>query len=179
MGIDSVFQIEYSIWNMKPMHTLRLLALSNLQQQPTQNLTRYDLMTKINHAYSLLDSPYSPGAVYHEIKKLSSEKLIKIDPSGAQILPAGLQAFHTEITQGVLPKALTPLLARCFAIHSVAEARIREIGLKRLSIELINNNHISTDFEHGSDSSYLPIDFWRQFIGESSKKLILGFVAKI
>lgn len=164
---------------MELVQPLPLLALSALESSTTP-ITRYGIMTKINHVSSPLDSPYSPGAIYYAIKSLLLHGLIINNQQEYAISSAGRAALHQIITTAPLPSSWLHCTYRMIVADSCVDQKIRQIGLQRISVELIKNSHLAKDspaFERDSAASDKALNICRSHMSHALQKAILDLVA--
>lgn len=133
---------------MPEFNPLRVILLATLQSKSTESVSRYSVMIEINHIFGTMDSPYSPGAVYHETKKLLSERLIKFDQKDMQITSLGVQWLYTQLSSAALPSSILGKVYYLIAADLVKEAEIQTRALRRIEIEMIKNNHNRPSNEH-------------------------------
>lgn len=158
---------------------MRLLLLAHLQIKTGPKInTRYQLMTIINQVIEVLDAPYSPGAVYHEIKKLQLEKLIDFNHN-FRLTILGEQLLHTELTQTPPPEGLVPLLVRCHVISILTNTNVKETSAKKLVVKMIEHNHIKRKNDSLPSDNISSLNIWRHNISEQTRKLVLHFLAEI
>ncbi len=165
---------------MKPSSELRILCLAVIQEQPQDTLKRYQVMTKINHLVEDLQPPYSPGAVYHDLKSAATNKLIKVDHnSQVSITPEGLSLLHYELIETPLPRALSSVLTRILATLLLRDQSKRETSLRKLQIEMIKNSQFMTNTERSTEAKKASLDIWTHSIGQSLRKAVQALVAQI
>ncbi len=164
---------------MKPYSNLRLLLLAHLQMKTELRIdTRYQLMTITNQVMEILDTPYSPGAVYHETRKLQHEKLIEINQSFV-ITTLGEQSLHNELTQSPSPEGLVPLLVRCYVIAILTNTDTKKIAAKKLAIKMIDFNHVDKQNDSKQSDDLLALNLWRQNVSALVKKSVSQLLTEI
>ncbi len=163
---------------MKAASDLRLLALAVIQHNPGANLTRYQVMTKINHLISEITPPYSPGAVYHELKLLQREKMIIIDHiSKVSITEPGTIFLRETLLSAPIPSPLLSSLIRIAATLMLNNETDKLEGLKKCQIELIKYSQISASSERRKQYKYdSPIIELTQLVF-AIRKSVSSFVA--
>lgn len=165
---------------MKTPSDLRLLALAILQQSPTEPKTRYQVMIEINQIISEILPPYSPGAVYHELKLLKRSKMIDIDhTSRVVITEPGLNLLHQSLLETPTPRPLLSLLVRVLTLLLLNNKTQKEKGLHKLQVEMIKfNQEAAVNERWSSDDKLSPITKLLQ-LGLSMRKAISAFVAQL
>lgn len=122
---------------MKTTSNLQLIALACLSGAQSKRQTLYELMTEINHFFSLVDTPYSPGAFYPAMKRLSKAGMININPKGCAIERSGVDHLEACLLTHPLPDSLIGILFRIAAASILADSKLRTDALKRIGIEMI------------------------------------------
>jgi DNA-binding PadR family transcriptional regulator len=165
---------------MKPASDLRLLTLCVLQRQAATNLTRYQVMTNINQIISEILPPYSPGAVYHELRLLQRDKMVTINHNAfVNITELGKEFLHRTLLETPTPAPLLSLVMRVLAILLIENNQIRETGVHKLQIELIKYNQKNqTTRQIMSDIKLSPKSELCE-LTRHLKKTITSFVAQL
>lgn len=159
---------------MRPQSPLSLLILSTLEPERAP-LTKYAVMIKVNHIAGAVDSPYSPGAVYHALEKLAKENMININHNMVRIADSGIGALHQILTQDPLPSSWLGQIYRIIACHICHEPKTRQEGLRRIAIEMIKNNQIGDTAQSSGDASAAAeqaLISCRKYLGEAASKII-------
>jgi DNA-binding PadR family transcriptional regulator len=137
-------------------------------------------MTKINHFIQDIIPPYSPGAVYHELKLLEKANMIKINQSGLiTITPQGLDLLHYDLLERPLPKPLFSRLVKILALLSLADSTKRATGLHKIQIEMIKNSHLLPKNERAAVDKNAETINELPLMRQSLQKAILSFIAQI
>ena len=156
---------------MKPLTNLQLITLASLSRSHGERITPYEIMIEVNHVFSLVDTPYSPGAFYPALKKLSLEKMININQSGCLIDKLGAAAIEEELLHHPLPGSFIGVLMRLIAANIQASEELRKNAVHRIDIELIkfDQNNIQKGPETGANIYLLNI--LRQQISTCLKRI--------
>lgn len=162
---------------MTTLSDLAVLILAELQTPEAQEQTRYQIMTKINQKIHPLLSPYSPGAMYHELNKLAAANLIKFDQNKVSISRNGIEALHTHLFNAELPTPLCRLLVLVLAVLQLNDSNIRSKMKKRLLLYMIKNNQNQKGAPGENSPVNLELENWRFEISKLGKESILKMVA--
>ncbi len=125
------------------------MSLAYLDSLPKQSASRYDIMININQFFAWIDKPYSPGAFYHEIKKQAELKLIIINHDSVAVTALAKDWLARQFTQSPLPDSIVGKATFLAATTLLLDPSLRQIALKRLEIEMINYNQISSSHDRG------------------------------
>lgn len=126
---------------MTPLSPLQILVLADLYGKSTP-VSRYEVMANLNEIASLMAHPYSPGAVYHCIKGLASEKVIKFNQKMVEIDVTGRESLVQHLTQAAPPSSILNNLVELIALQGIDDPKVRHLGRQRLRLNMIKNNHI-------------------------------------
>lgn len=165
---------------MKPLSDLRLISLAVIQEKPQASLTRYQVMSKINHILHDLQPPYSPGAVYHDLKLAAADRLIIINHNAhVTITPEGLRLLHYELMETPMPVPLFSILTRILATLLLYDQAFRAKALQKLQIEMIKYSQNTANSERQPYGNNVSPDTWTLYLSETLRKSIQSFVAQI
>lgn len=144
-----------------------------------QQLSRYQVMTNINHLTAGLLPPYSPGAVYREIQLMHTNNLIVFDQSD-QILPspAGTTLLHYELLEIPLPDSIPALLTRILATLMLSDTVKKATAIRKLQIEMIKTNHFDPEFEPSMAANNMSPKNEIMVLSQDLRRTILSFVAR-
>jgi DNA-binding PadR family transcriptional regulator len=162
---------------MQKFNPLRVLLLAYLQSVDSDGSTRYEAMININQIFSEIDTPYSPGAFYHEVKKLAMDSLIEISHDRIAITQAGLSWLREQITLSPLPASITGKIYYLCAASLLRDQSERTQALKRVEIQMINNNHINANSDREAGAISLATGIWRSQLNSAIKRSILELSA--
>ena len=158
---------------MKTPSNLQLIALACLSRAQNKRKTLYELMIEVNHIFALADTPYSPGAFYPAIKKLSKAKMININQDGCIIEQAGITHLEASLMRHPLPDSFMGILYRLIAASILADRNLRREAVKRIDIELIKFNQNQSQAGQGKRRSELAPSFIRQHISSCLRRIAL------
>ena len=128
---------------MQKFNPLRVLLLAYLQSVDNDGSTRYEAMININHVFSEIDTPYSPGAFYHEVKKLAAAGMINNDQEKITIAQPGLSWLSEQMSSSPLPASITGKIYYLCAASLLRDSESKLQAIRRIEINMININHIS------------------------------------
>ena len=128
---------------MEKFNPLRAILLATLQARPIEATSRYELMTISNQIFGAIDSPYSPGAIYHEAKKLLEAKMITINHESLHIAPLGADWLSALLSSEDLPGSITGRVYYLIVADLCGQPRLRQEALKRIEIEMIKIDHLT------------------------------------
>lgn len=165
---------------MKTPSDLRILALAVLQRSPKLCTSRYIVMTKINHIIQDILPPYSPGAIYHELKLLEKENMIEINHNKPITITAqGIQLLHYNLLESPLPDALLSRLVKILALVLLADSTKKRTGLRKIQIEMIKNSHNLAKYERSADDENPETTNELSLMSQGLQKAVLSFIAQI
>lgn len=165
---------------MDASHPLPLLILSTLECSPRE-MTRYEIMIKVNHVAELFDSPYSPGATYHAIKSLLRLELIENNHMDWRISALGRAQLYQILTSSPLPLSWLHRAYRMIAACSCVDPDVRQAALRRISVEMIKFNQyagISPDSEHSTPALEKALKSCHLNMSSALQKSILDIAAQ-
>jgi hypothetical protein len=162
---------------MLAFNPLRLILLATLQSRPRKKLSRYAVMIDINHIFSAIDSPYSPGAVYHEASKLKQEQMITINQSELEITASGIRWLQDQLSITPLPSSILGKAYYLIAADLVGNADIRKIALQRVEIDMIKNRQIEPKNEPVRSSSNPALNICLSNLSDALKKTVIDISA--
>jgi len=160
---------------MPPIDRLHILLLSALDGQK-EPVTRYEAMNIVNKAASQIDKPYSPGAVYHAIKRLGAEKMINFNQEMISISPEGAQALESHLLHTPIPESTAALLYIVFSTCLLTNKTLQKKSLSRLQVELIKFNQYNESasvFDSKLSALNLATNICRKHISVALKKIVL------
>ena len=128
---------------MQKFNPLRVLLLAYLQSVDNDGSTRYEAMININHVFSEIDTPYSPGAFYHEVKKLAAAGMINNHQERITIAQPGLSWLSEQMSSSPLPASITGKIYYLCAASLLRDSESKLQAIRRIEINMININHIS------------------------------------
>jgi hypothetical protein len=155
---------------------LQILLLAVLDQSRVP-ITRYVAMSKLNHVYSEIRTPYSPGAVYHALGQLLGLKLITASSSGITLDATGRSELYSILLTTPLPLNPLGILEILMALQLTSDAKVRATGMQRIQVELIKNNHIQSSSQSGKPNIELALTSWRSAINRALGQMILDLGA--
>lgn len=164
---------------MKRQSSLRLMLLAALQRPWNNPPTRYRIMITINQIYAILNKPYSPGAIYHELSKLDHEKMIIIDHEEATIQPAGIAYLHASLLEAPLPLGLLPIIEHATCIALLTDAKTRAAAKKKLQIEMIKIDHSTPNLQRSGEDNNLAPSINLIGFSEKVRRSVLAVVAEL
>jgi len=123
---------------MKKFNPLRIMLLAYLQAATDGGASRYDVMTNINLFFAKIDTAYSPGAFYHETKKLIAENMIEISHDKIAATPLAHSWLKEQMTSAPLPSSILGRVYYLSAAALLQTAEDRRIAIKRIEIDMIN-----------------------------------------
>lgn len=128
---------------MQKFNPLRVLLLAYLQSVDNDGSIRYEAMININHVFSEIDTPYSPGAFYHEVKKLAAAGMINNHQERITIAQPGLSWLSEQMSSSPLPASITGKIYYLCAASLLRDSESKLQAIRRIEINMININHIS------------------------------------
>lgn len=165
---------------MKNPSDLRLLALAVLQHRPKATLSRYQIMTNINHIIGYILPPYSPGAVYHELKLLEKEQMINFNQElRVTIAEHGLDYLHHSLLETPLPAPLLSRLARILAALLLSDESKKATVLRKVQIEMIKNNQLLPKNKRRAKTKEDETENELSFLGYSLNQSVSAFIAQL
>lgn len=162
---------------MATLSDLAVLILAELQRPEAQQQTRYQIMIKVNQKIHPLLSPYSPGAVYHEISKLTNSGMVKIDHSKVSVSHSGIEALHAHLLNFEPPMPMCHLLVTMLAILQLSDSSIRARARKKLLLYMIKSDHTQKRANPEYLSAPLALEKWRSDISDLAKEAILRLLS--
>jgi DNA-binding PadR family transcriptional regulator len=137
-------------------------------------------MTNINQIIQDILPPYSPGAIYYELKLLQRDGLIKINQNKSiEITAEGLDFLHSQLLEHPLPPPLLSRLVRILALLLLSDEAKRSTGLRKIQIEMIKNNHYLPKNEQSDYTKRRELKNKLLIMSEHLHKAVLSFIAQI
>lgn len=149
---------------MKTLTTLQLITLANLSKSQGERKTPYEIMTEVNQVFSAIDTPYSPGAFYPALKRLSDKKMININQSGCLIEHLGITSIETDLLHHPLPGSFLGILYKLMAANIQASQELQNKAIHRIEIELIKFDHNSARYDSNNGATKSMLKMTRQQI---------------
>jgi len=119
------------------------MSLAYLGSLPEQTASRYEIMININRLFTQLDKAYSPGALYHEVKKQEELKLIIINHDNVSATALAREWLVRQFTHSPLPGSILGKATFLAATTLLLDPNLRQIAIKRLEIDMINYSQIA------------------------------------
>lgn len=151
-----------------------ILALLDRDASPP---TRYSIMITINQMVAMIESPYSPGAIYACVERLSTAKMIKFNHDLIEITPLGSHSIRGLIAVTPLPSGFKDIMYRLLATCLHSDPHVRVDGLKRLDVEMIKFNQFAMIIEPGNGLLGPALNICRQNLSTAIRKSILDIGA--
>ena len=160
----------------EPLSSLILAILAG-RKKP---ITRYEVMTIVNQATTFVSHPYSPGAVYHQIKQLEAAKMIKFNQKSPEVTPSGRIEIRQRLLSASRPGSIFETVAHLLCLSLVNDSDIRKEGMQRLRVEMIKNNQFEEDsdsFDHDMSAFYSAMKDCRSELNKAIGRSILNIGA--
>ena len=158
---------------MKTLTPQQVLLLTIIQSGPKEGLTRYDIMIKFNQIISPVDHPYSPGALYPAINKLKTMNLIDSNHDTFKVTNSGEREIEAALLREPLPDSIFGIVTLVLAIGLSPHLQIKTEALKRIEINLIKNNHISSSGDSTISDKFYPTNIVVPFLVGAIQKVII------
>lgn len=162
---------------MKQFNPLRLLILAYLQSLADSSASRYEVMTNINLLFGQIDAPYSPGAFYHETKKLAIDEMIEFNQDVISITPHGASWLKEQLTSAPLPGSIVGRIYFLSAAALLRDPDARRTAFKRMEIDMINFNHNAVNSGQSMGTVESVTDIWLPQLRTAIKRTVSEFVA--
>lgn len=127
-----------------PMDNLSFLVLATLYSKNTA-VSRYEILKETNLLVSIVEQPYSPGTIYHSIKKLSSKRLIEINQENMiKINQTGKDQALETLLHAPIPSNFVNLFYFVASLELINDVPTVNSAKKRVLLNMIDFNHNTT-----------------------------------